>query len=305
LDRASPRLRRTTRPPGTGLGWGWGQRHGPARVSRATGTASGHHRPGRPQAGRQGKGGEHSRRPMPRQRCPRRDCGSGAPARHCRRRSRRADDSRDGRVEHVGNSGRGDAPTGGTPWTARRCRAPHGAASGSRAPLSTPSSAQARSRKCFAPAAWPSHQDTSDLGRPTQPNRSRGLRACIAASVCTRRQSEGIPSRRISTQAPRHRVHGSRSGAARARVAAADLIDQEPRGSIVVDHNQVAVAIVVDVAKGDPATDLGQGEDGPRLRRDIREAPSPRLAKSWLAGATGRVRCLDRLRMMLTAPLAT
>ena len=61
------------------------------------------------------------------------------------------------------------------------------------------------------------------------------------------------------------------------------LVDQQPGRTVVVRHQHVDVAVVVDVAERRPAADLGQGERGAGPAGEVLEAPSPEVAEQLVA----------------------
>src|SRR5262249_25333529 len=64
--------------------------------------------------------------------------------------------------------------------------------------------------------------------------------------------------------------------------ALADSVQQQPQGAVRVADHDVCVAIVVDVAKGGTAADLGLRERGTRSIRDVLEPPVSQIPKRLL-----------------------
>ena len=88
-------------------------------------------------------------------------------------------------------------------------------------------------------------------------------------------------------------------------VAAADVVDQQPRRAVVVADQHVDVAVVVDVAERRAAADLRQLEHrAGRARVTSSNRPLPRLRNScfrWCSG-NGSLR-LRSASIVWTAPL--
>ena len=66
-------------------------------------------------------------------------------------------------------------------------------------------------------------------------------------------------------------------------VAAADVVDQQPGLAVVVGHQDVHVAVVVDVAERRAAADLRQLKRGAAARGDVLESPVAQIAEQQLS----------------------
>src|SRR5262245_41618074 len=67
-----------------------------------------------------------------------------------------------------------------------------------------------------------------------------------------------------------------------------DLVDEQPRRTVVVDDNDVGVAVVVDVAERRTAADLGERERRARLVADVFEPAETGVVKQLPALAEGK-----------------
>ena len=83
-----------------------------------------------------------------------------------------------------------------------------------------------------------------------------------------------MPSRLLSAADERARA---------ARAAVAAVVAQQVGGLAVVGHEQIQVAVVVDVAGDEPAADLLQREPGPGAAADLDEAAGRSVAEQQVA----------------------
>ena len=72
------------------------------------------------------------------------------------------------------------------------------------------------------------------------------------------------------------------------------LVDEQPRRPVDVADDDVDVAVVVDVAERGAAADLGEGEGGARLARDVLEPAVAEIAEQELALIVGKRLLLRR-----------
>jgi hypothetical protein len=64
--------------------------------------------------------------------------------------------------------------------------------------------------------------------------------------------------------------------------AAANVVDQQPDRSIVVRHDHIGVAVVVDIAECSTTADFGGSQRGAGLSRDIDECSVAEMAEKLL-----------------------